>query len=100
MLFRSLIKGNLISVYVDTKLDTLTLDLLISKLTQYKPLQFRTEFNVLESAQIDVKEIKKLSIDIETAFHEFVDHVETRATKKEVLDKCLELYKSCQTSHE
>ena len=96
----SLIKGNIISVYVDTKLDTLTLDLLISKLTQYGPLQFRTEFNVLDSAQIDTKDVKKLSIDIETAFHEFVEHVETRATKKEVLDKCIELYKLCRTSHE
>lgn len=96
----SLIKGNIVSVYVDTKLDTLTLDLLISKLTQYGPLQFRTEFNVLDNAQIDVKDVKKLSIDIETAFHEFVEHVETRATKKEVLDKCLSLYKSSQTSYE
>ena len=96
----ALIKGNIVSVYVDIKLDTLTLDLLISKLTQYGPLQFRTEFNILDTAQIDTKEVKKLSIDIETAFHEFVDHVETRATKKEVLDKCLELYKICQVSHE
>jgi DNA repair exonuclease SbcCD nuclease subunit len=96
----SIIKGNIISVYVDSKLDTLTLDLLISKLTQYGPLQFRTEFNVLDTAQIETKDIKKLSIDIETAFHEFVDHVDTRATKKEVLEKCLELYKLCRTSHE
>ena len=96
----SIVKGNIISLYVDTKIDTLTLDLLITKLTQYGPLQFRTEFNILDDAQIDTKEVKKLSIDIETAFHEFVDHVETRATKKEVLDKCLELYKICQTSHE
>lgn len=96
----TLIKGNIVSVYVDIKIDTLTLDLLISKLTQYGPLQFRTEFNILDTAQIDTKDVKKLSIDIETAFHEFVDHVDTRATKKEVLDKCLELYKLCQTSHE
>ena len=73
--------------------------MLITKITQYNPLQFRTEFNILDKAQIDTKEVKKLSIDIETAFHEFVEHVETKATKKEVLDKCLELYKSCQTSH-
>jgi len=96
----SLMKNNIISVYVDTKIDTLTLDMLITKLTQYNPLQFRTEFNILDSAQIDTKEVKKLSIDIETAFQEFVEHVETRATKKEVLDKCLELYKVCLTSHE
>lgn len=94
----ALIKGNIVSVYVDTKIDTLTLDLLISKLTQYNPLQFRTEFNILDTAQIDTKDVKKLSIDIETAFHEFVEHVETRATKKEVLDKCLELYNVCKQS--
>lgn len=95
-----LIKNNIVSVYVDTKLDTLTLDLLITKLTQYGPLQFKTEFNILDTAQVDTKEMKKLSIDVETAFYEFVEHVETRATKKEVLDKCLELYKACQTTHD
>lgn len=97
---QTVVANNIISLYVDNKIDTLTLDLLIKKLTQYGPLQFRTEFNVLDAAQIDTKDVKKLSIDIETAFHEFIDHVETRATKKEVLDKCLELYKICQTSHE
>lgn len=96
----SVIKNNIISLYVDIKLDTLTLDLLTSKLTQYNPLQFRVEFDILDTAQVDTAEVKKLSIDIETAFHEFIDHVETRATKKEVLDKCLELYKICQTVHE
>lgn len=95
-----LVKGNIVSLYVDIKLDTLTLDLLITKLTQYGPLQFRTEFNILDTAQIDTKEVKKLSIDIETAFHEFVEHIETRASKKEVLEKCLELYKICRTTHE
>lgn len=96
----SVVENNIVSLYVDTKIDTLTLDMLITKLTQYNPLQFRTEFNILDEAQIDTKEVKKLSIDIETAFHEFVEHVETRATKKEVLDKCLDLYKLCLTSHE
>ena len=96
----SIVNNNIVSLYVDTKIDTLTLDMLITKLTQYNPLQFRTEFNILDTAQIDTKEVKKLSIDIETAFHEFVEHVETRATKKEVLDKCLELYKVSITSHE
>jgi DNA repair exonuclease SbcCD nuclease subunit len=95
-----LIKNNIISLYVDTKIDTLTLDMLISKLIQYEPLQFRTEFNILDSAQIDTREVQKLSIDVETAFHEFIEHVETRATKKEVLDKCLDLYKLCQMSYE
>jgi DNA repair exonuclease SbcCD nuclease subunit len=94
------VKGNIISLYVDTKLDALTLDMLTTKLTQYEPLQLRTEFNILDTAQMEGNvELKKLSIDIETAFCEFVNHVETRATKKEVLDKCIELYKSCQTSN-
>lgn len=96
----SLVANNIISLYVDSKIDTLTLDMLITKLTQYNPLQFRTEFNILDTAQIETKEVKKLSIDIETAFQEFVEHVETRATKNEVLHKCLELYKACITSHE
>ena len=90
----SIVKNNIVSIYVDTKVDTLTLDLLRTKLAQYGPLQFRTEFDILDTAQVDTKDVKKLSIDIETAFHEFVEHIETRATKKEVLDKCIELYKT------
>jgi len=96
----SIVNNNIISLYVDTKIDTLTLDMLITKLTQYNPLQFRTEFNILDTAQIETKDVQKFSIDIETAFQEFVEHIETRATKKEILDKCLELYKGCITSHE
>jgi DNA repair exonuclease SbcCD nuclease subunit len=95
-----IVKSNIVSIYVDTKLDALTLDLLTTKLSQYGPLQFRTEFDVFETAQIDTKDAKKLSIDIETAFQEFVDLVDTRATKKEVLDKCLDLYKLSQMSYE
>lgn len=95
-----LIKNNIVSIYVDTKLDALTLDLLTTKLAQYGPLQFRTEFDVLDTAQIDTKDTKKLSIDIETAFSEFVELVDTRATKNEVLDKCLNLYKLSQMSYE
>lgn len=94
-----IVKNNLVSLYVDDHVDTLTLDMLITKITQYNPLQFRTEFNILDKAQVDTKDVKKLSIDIETAFYEFIEHVETKATKKEVLDKCLELYRTCQTSH-
>ena len=78
-----IIKNNIVSIYVDTKLDTLTLDLLTTKLSQYGALQFRTEFDVLE-----------------TAFSEFVELVDTRATKNEVLDKCLNLYKLSQMSYE
>lgn len=93
-----IINNNIISLYVDQKIDALTLDLLISKLTQHAPLQFRTEFDILDNAQvIDTKDIKKLSIDIETAFCEYIDHIETRASKKDVLDKCLEFYRICQT---
>ena len=96
----SIISNNFISLYVDMHVDTLTLDMLTSKLRQHNPLQFKTEFNILDNAQSEIKEVKKLSIDVETAFYEFIEHVETKATKKQVLDKCLEIYKMCQTIHE
>jgi len=97
---QEIVKGNIISIYVDTKVDSLILDALIAKLTSYEPLQFRTEFDILDTAQIDAKDVKKLSFDVETAFGEFIEHIDTRATKKEVLDKCLELYKSCLIAYE
>lgn len=96
----SFVTNNFVSLYVDMHIDTLTLDMLTSKLRQHNPLQFKTEFNILDNAQAEIKEVKKLSIDVETAFCEFINHVETKATKKQVLDKCLEIYKMCQTTHE
>lgn len=97
---QSIVADNIISLYVDLDVDTLTVDQLITKLTQYGPLQFRTEFNIIDKANEQIKDMKKLSIDLETAFGEFVEQIETRATKKEVFDKCLELYKGCLASHE
>jgi DNA repair exonuclease SbcCD nuclease subunit len=95
----SLVKGNIISLYIDVKTDVLAIDLLSSKLQQYLPLTFRVEFGTLDQAQVDQQKVaEKMYIDVETAIHEFVEHVETRATKKAVLDKCLELYKACQTT--
>lgn len=95
-----LLKNNIVSIYVDKKVDPLTLDLLTTKLSQYGALQLRTEFNVLDEAQSDTKEIKKLSIDVETAFSEFVEQLDCNCSKKEVLDKCLELYKSSLATYE
>lgn len=95
-----LIEKNIISLYVDRKIDALLLDKLTTILLQYKPLQFRTEFDVLDKAQTSFSDNQKLSIDIEEAFHEFVENIETRATKKEVLSYCLDLFRSCQKSHE
>jgi hypothetical protein len=92
------VKDNIISLYVDVKSEALTIDLLSSKLQQYKPLLFRVEFDVLDQAMLDQGVVaEKMLIDIETAFHEFIEHIETRAAKKDVLNRCLELYKTCQT---
>ena len=95
----ALVKGNIISIYVDVETDALTIDLLVSKLSQYEPFQLRTEFNILDKASNveQTKELEKLSLDIETAFSEFVEHIETRATKQEVLAKCVELFRSSQS---
>ena len=93
-----LVKGNIISIYVDVDTDPLTIDLLASKLSQFEPFQLRTEFNLLDKASGSehVSEIEKLSLDVETAFSEFIEHIETRATKQEVLNKCVELFRTSQ----
>jgi DNA repair exonuclease SbcCD nuclease subunit len=98
----ALVKNNIVSIYVDVETDALTIDLLVSKLSQYEPFQLRTEFNILDKASnVDqTKELEKLSLDIETAFSEFVEHIETRATKREVLAKCIELFRTSQATVE
>jgi len=97
---QEIVKNNIVSIYVDKKVDPLTLDLLNAKLSQQGALQLRTEFNILDEAQVDTKDIKKLSIDIETAFSEFIEQIECNCSKKDVLDKCLELYKSSLITYE
>lgn len=99
----ALVKGNIVSIYVDVETDALTLDLLASKLSQYEPFQLRTEFNILDKAQVSTtqtNELEKLSLDVETAFSEFIEHIETRATKQEVLTKCIELFRTSQALNE
>ena len=95
-----IVKNNIISIYVNKKVDPLTLDLLNAKLSQQGALQLRTEFNILDEAQMDTKDIKKLSIDIETAFSEFIEQIDCTCSKSDVLEKCIELYKSSITTYE
>lgn len=96
----SLLNNNFIAVDVDKKMDTQTLDLIISKFAQHQPKHVRTDFNIFEQMQLSATETEEFSFDIDQALHEFVDLLETKVSKKEILDKCLEFYKISITPNE
>jgi hypothetical protein len=77
-----------------------TVNLLQQKLSEHKPLQFRTEYNFIDTSSLSAEDMDKLSIDVETALEEFVNLLNVDVDKKIVLEKCLDLYKISQTSHE
>jgi DNA repair exonuclease SbcCD nuclease subunit len=95
-----LLKNNFIAVDVDKKMDTQTLDLIISKFAQHQPKHVRTDFNIFEQMQLSATEIEEFSFDIDKALLEFVELIDTQVSKKEILDKCLELYKISITQNE
>jgi DNA repair exonuclease SbcCD nuclease subunit len=90
------ISGNIINITVDTKISTQNLDLLLTKLSQYKPLQLRTDFNIVETEGVVSEELESLSFDIETAMQEFINFLTVDVNKQDVLEKCLDLYKISQ----
>jgi len=96
----STISNNFISLCIDKNIKPQALDLMISKFNQYKPLHIRTDFNIFENVQLSATDAENFSIDVETALHEFVELLETEVNKKDILDKCLDLYKLSLTTNE
>lgn len=100
---RSLTENNIIRLYVDMPIDALLVDQLASKIQSYKPLQFRVEFDTLEEAAggiITMDQAERLSIDVQTAFSEFIQLVDLPGSKEDVLKTCLELYQQCLTTND
>jgi DNA repair exonuclease SbcCD nuclease subunit len=95
-----IVTNNIISLHVDVKTSTQNIDLILTKFGQFKPLQLRTEFSTFEDLQVSTEDLESLSFDIETALHEFVNLLTTDVSKKDILDKCTELYKISQVTNE
>ena len=88
--------GNVISLIVDEKLNEDTLNLVVSKIALLKPLQFKTEFEY-EDIITTSKDIEKCNISIDEALNEFINVLITEVNKKDIYDKCIELYNNSRT---
>lgn len=95
----SIFTNNFVNLNIDKKIDPYKLDSLLNSLSQYKPLNVRTEFNVFEDIQL-TEDIDSISIDVDTALHEFIDLLDTDVPKKDILDKSIELYKLSLVANE
>lgn len=98
--FHSLINNNFVCLYVDRETKPKVIDTLISKFSQYKPKHIKAEFDIFKTVQLSASELNEISIDIDTALHEFVNLLDTPVPKNNILNKCLELYKLSQTLNE
>jgi DNA repair exonuclease SbcCD nuclease subunit len=94
------LQNNFVSLCVDRNVNEQILNLMLSKFNQYKPKHVRTDFNIFESVQLSATELNEVSIDIDTALHEFVNLLDTPVPKKDILDKCIDLYRISQTVNE
>jgi len=95
------VTNNIIDLCIDKNINTQALDLLLTKFNQCKPLHLRTDFNIFQNVQLSATDAENFSIDVETALHEFIDLIETKVDRKNILDKCIDLYKlSLNTNNE
>jgi len=94
------LQNNFVSLCIDRNVNEQVLNLMLSKFNQYKPRHVRTDFNIFESVQLSATELNEVSIDIDTALHEFVNLLDTPVPKKDILDKCIDLYRISQTVNE
>ena len=94
------LQNNFVSLCIDRNVNEQVLNLMLSKFNQYKPRHVRTDFNIFESVQLSATELNEVSIDIDTALHEFVNLLDTPVPKKDILNKCIDLYRISQTINE
>ena len=94
------LQNNFISLCVDRKVNEQALNLMLTKFSQYKPRHVRTDFNIFESVQLSATDLNEISIDIDNALHEFINLLDTSVSKKDILDKCIDLYRISQTVDE
>jgi len=95
-----IVSNNFIDLSIDKNLNSQALDLILSKFNQCKPLHVRTNFNIFENIQLSATDMENFSFDIESSLHEFVNLLETKVNKKDILDKCLDLYKQSLITNE
>lgn len=94
------LQNNFISLCVDRNVNEQILNVMLHKFNQYQPKHIRTDFNIFEAVQLSATDLNEVSIDIDTALHEFVNLLDTPVPKKDILDKCIELYRFSQTINE
>ena len=94
------LQNNFVSLCVDRNVNEQVLSVMLSKFNQYKPKHVRTDFNIFEAVQLSATELNEVSIDIDTALHEFVNLLDTPVPKKDILDKCIDLYRISQIVNE
>jgi DNA repair exonuclease SbcCD nuclease subunit len=94
------LQNNFVSLCVDRNVNEQILNVMLSKFNQYNPKHVRTDFNIFEAVQLSATELNEVSIDIDTALHEFINLLDTPVPKKDILDKCIDLYRISQTVNE
>lgn len=91
--FTSELTNNFINLCIDCNTKPQIIELIVSKFAEFKPKHIRTDYNIFEPVQLSATDMEGFSIDLDTALQEFVNMLDTPVNKKDILDKCLELYK-------
>lgn len=92
-LFRKIIYNNIIKLVIDKNISTEHLDILVAKITGFKPSDIRIDYDVnYNKIKIDANESLDLSgVIIEQAIEEFINLLDI-TNKKEVIDYTVGLY--------
>lgn len=92
---REIFTNNIVKLKIDKNITQEDIDILTSKLTQLKPLNFSLDYDI-NFNRIGTERLEKdlSGIDIPTAIEEFVNLLDIK-NKKEVLSYTLDLYNKC-----
>lgn len=89
--YKDLIPNNFVKLMIDKKIDYTMLEKIINKLSLLQPLDFKTEFVIIDSVE-GQQNFECASIDIKEIFQEYLNGFEVEVDKEVLTQKIMTIY--------
>ncbi|NBP16287.1 hypothetical protein EBU95_18200, partial [bacterium] len=89
-------KNNIVKILIDKKIAPDSIDMLLKKVSAYKPFSLSVDYTVSNNITINEDLTVDVSgVDIEKAIEEFINALDIQ-DKEDIINYCRELYKRCK----